>query len=285
MADTRQTDEHARETASPAMVKRRGLIAGAATLVAGLVAQRAAQAVAAANGSNLVIGGDAAGSGAPQTGTAVTWLNTNPAPASAPTLRVTTAYPNVPVATRDGIQGYANGDSLVGVRGRNDATNGYGVRGDAGTGIGTVGVSTSAQGVYGLSASNAGVYGQSASSYTVYGVTAGGAGGAAVAGTALNANSTAIVGAAPASGGGAGAFTGPVNVTGAVSVGGQVAAQSLTTHSIVGTSGVAGAGDGDEEINRVGVATAWMIHATPRGTCRPAQLHQSSLYRTERRRE
>ena len=239
MADTRQTDEHARSTDHRPALGRRRLLAGAAALVAARIAQQAAAPAAAANGESLILGNSVTAPGY-QSASATTWLAATVA--GGPGLRVSNAFPNVPEASADGVQGYADGAARVGVRGRNDAANGYGLRGDAPSGIGVVGVSGNAQGVYGLATNNAGVYGQSANSYGVYGVVAGGTGGAAVAGRAENANATAIVGTAAGNGGVAAAFTGPVNITGPVAVGGQMAAQSTTTHSIVGTSGVANAG-------------------------------------------
>jgi len=104
-------------------LRRRGLVAGAAALVAATVA---AQPVRAAQ---LV-------------GTNGTW---NGAPDSNP----------------DGVQGYTTGASNAGVFGRNNDLNGLGIAGAAPSGIGVAGSSGNGPGVSGVSTSSYGVFGTS----------------------------------------------------------------------------------------------------------------------------
>jgi len=106
-------------------LRRRGLVAGAAALVAALAVAQPARA------AQLV-------------GTNGTW---NGAPDSNP----------------DGVQGYTTGASNAGVFGRNNDLNGLGVSGAAPSGIGVAGSSGNGPGVSGISTSNYGVYGTSTS--------------------------------------------------------------------------------------------------------------------------
>lgn len=171
-------------------MKRRGVIAGAAALVAGTIAAQAAQTVDAANGDTVTVGGSF-------TGTATTQINgqvptgvpfpppsgmTNSSGATFLASNSTTGanYSGILDATRDGIQGYANNANVAppavsqinsGVSGRNDDLNGTGVSGVGSNGIGvyaqtelgaglTARAGSSGYGVYSTSSTGIGVYGQ-----------------------------------------------------------------------------------------------------------------------------
>jgi hypothetical protein len=137
MAEARQPDEHARETGEPARtLKRRGLIAGAASLAAGVLAARATSPVAA---SQVV--GTNGGAGATDT-------------------------------NLDGVQGYANDGTSAGVFGRNNVLNGVGVMGAAPSGIGVSGQSANGPGLSGTSTNGLGLFAQSTNYYGALGSTA-----------------------------------------------------------------------------------------------------------------
>ncbi len=234
MADHRLTDEHAKETtARTHTLKRRGLIAGAATLVAGLVAQRA-QPVGATNGDLLKVGN--VGAGGPQTATATTTIAATTA-AGNPGLRVTTNFTATPDPIANGVQGFATTASVAGVFGRNNDANGYGLHGEAPAGIGVYGHSSSGYGVVGMSPSNYGVVGLSTTSYGVYSNTTTNhaicgqssvAGLAGIYGTASGANALGLV-ASASSGAYAGAFYGPVALNG-VTTASAAGAHSVTAY-------------------------------------------------------
>lgn len=149
-------------------LKRRGLVAGAAALVAAAFASKVHIEDVAAQGEALVVGNGANPPGY-QTSTSSTWLAST-ALASAPAFRVTNNFSSGPDATSDGIQGYASGASNTGIFGRNNALNGVGVWGEAPNGTGTFGDSNSGSGVAASSTSGAGVYAQSTSGAGVFGL-------------------------------------------------------------------------------------------------------------------
>jgi len=176
-----------------ASVKRRGLIAGAAALVATALASKTMQDVSAANGSPVLIGGDGGGSGAAQSGSGMTWLTINPTPAGGnPAFRTTLAFGGVPDAHPDGIQGIAVNPnptvSNAGVFGRVNELNGVGIFGAAPNGTGAFGDSSSGSGVAGNSDTGAGLYGLSASGNGIYAQSTSG-----VAGNFLSTSNYGIV--------------------------------------------------------------------------------------------
>lgn len=194
--DERQRDADAHGTTpSTGSLKRRGLIAGAAALVAGALATRARQEVAA-QGEPLVVGN---GVNAPgyQTATAMTWLAGQTGGAT-PALRVTNQTALVPTDAADGVQGYAAGANNAGLFGRNDQTNGEGVHGEATAGTGVFGYSSSGLGVTGQSVGSYGVYGvsgtTSANLYGVYAVGGSGVYGSPAYGSLTLASGAGIVG-------------------------------------------------------------------------------------------
>ncbi len=165
-----------------ASVRRRGLIAGAAALVAATLAKRSMQDVEAADGDALIIGNGAAVPGGYQSASATTWLAASPG--NGPTFRTTPfPYPVKPDTLQDGVQGFAAGANIAGIFGRNNDGNGVGLFGeapfgtgafgDSSTGSGVAGASGSGAGLFGKSDSGVGVMGTSNSSYGVSGTTSG----------------------------------------------------------------------------------------------------------------
>lgn len=148
-------------------LKRRGLVAGAAALVAAALASKANVEDVAAQGEALVVGNGANAPGY-QIATSTTWLAST-ALASTPTFRATNNF-GLPDAHGDGIQGFTTGASNTGLFGRNNDLNGVGAWGEAPNGTGTFGDSNSGSGVAGSSQSGAGVYAQSASGAGVFGL-------------------------------------------------------------------------------------------------------------------
>ncbi|MHB8646482.1 MAG: hypothetical protein ACYDAR_11910, partial [Thermomicrobiales bacterium] len=162
-----------------ASVKRRGLIAGAAALVAAaLVSKANTQDAAAANGDTVKLGGDAGGSGIYQIATARTWIATpgTGTPIGTGTFLATNGFGGIPDAKGDGVQGITVGTSNAGTFGRNNELNGVGAWGEAPNGTGTFGDSQSGSGVAGSSTSGAGTYGQSGTGYGAAGVSVSGIG-------------------------------------------------------------------------------------------------------------
>lgn len=227
-----------------ASLKRRGLIAGAAAVVAAALASKAnVQEVSAqGNGTPVLLGGDAAGSGVAQSATATTWVASTPL-ATAPAFRATNGFADTPDPTGDGIQGFAIGASHAGIFGRNNQLNGVGswgeapggtgAFGDSSSGSGVAGSSVSGAGVFGLSSSNDGVFGQSSTgngvhglsngSYGVVGVTtASGFGGCT--GITETAGAAAFIGGTHNASAFAAFFTGAVVVQGNFSVSGTKSA-------------------------------------------------------------
>jgi hypothetical protein len=180
--------------------RRRGLIAGAAALAAGVLATRmGSEAVDAADGVAILQG---AASNANNTAATLTTLT---APTTVAVFRAMQAAVAVPDTSLDASQGFATGANNSGVHGRNDALNGIGTTGVATNGTGVYGqstsgsgvgaVSSSGYGVYATSGSGTGVYGQSASGTGVFGTTTSGLYGVAgISGTA--SGSAGLVGVA-----------------------------------------------------------------------------------------
>ncbi len=175
--------------------KRRGLIAGAAALAAGVLATRmGSETVNAGDNSNLMLG---AANNANNTEVTLTTLTT-PTTGSGATLAPTTAGFRVlqagvatPDTSFDAIQGFATAANNSGAHGRNDALNGIGTTGVATNGTGVYGQSSSGSGVGGVSTSAAGrvwvvhewrrdIYGITGSGDTVHvGITTSGTGSTA----------------------------------------------------------------------------------------------------------
>lgn len=235
MAASRLTDEHAHETdGTPATadhrrLKRRGLIAAAATLAAGALAKRTAETVSAA----YALQGDASNSAGALTAISGTV-------ASNPILRLSNGFGGTPDARADGVQGYASGGN-VGVYGRNDASGGIGVKGLASAGTAVFGYSANGQGVTGQSGNSIGVYAVSGG-YGVY--AAGGVYG--VYGTCSANNANSVYGLA--STGGSNGVLGTVaagaianGVLGDVATAGQCAVAGTTStagaYALYGTNG------------------------------------------------
>jgi hypothetical protein len=135
--------------------RRRGLIAGAAALAAGVLAARMSENIVdAADGSPVIIG--------PNTYTSATTTLTG-ATATVPGFRVVSQGAAIPDTTIDANQGFALGANNSGVHGRNDALNG----------IGTTGVATNGTGVYGQSSSGTAIGGVSSGGAALYGISTG----------------------------------------------------------------------------------------------------------------
>jgi hypothetical protein len=175
--------------ATPSRVGRRGLIAGAAALAAGLIAARTPEPVAATaggtNGTALIIGANSDTGNTPNTYTAFT---TTLRPTSGTTVLGTfssgAALTGIGVDGREGLLGICYGQNAFGVEGETDtgigvfgyagsttATTSYGVfaRSLATAGYGVYGLAdgTSAIGVYGTSSGTApSVFGQNTGSAT-----------------------------------------------------------------------------------------------------------------------
>lgn len=241
-------DHHARDTDDtdtvPQRLKRRGLIAGAAALVAGALARQSATTVAATNGQNLVIGG------AGQSATTPTGLVG--AIAGNITFVATNNYGGQGTdALTAGVGGYADGANNPGVIGRNNAGNGVGVQGEAPNGNGVFGHSSGGgNGVSGLSASGFGVVGQSTNNHSVYGISTG-AYLAGVLGTTTSASGYGVWGYA-ANGGYAGVFSGMTSVSAAAG------------HTLIGygnspnAAGILGVGNGANTIGLYGSQASGM---------------------------
>lgn len=111
-----------------------------------------------------------------------------------------------------------NSNTSAGVSG--NSNNNYGVHGNSTSGIGVFGDTTSGYGVYGVSGQSFGVWGMTSgfgSSYGVYGTAATAHG---VCGYTTGASYAAILGVTYTAGAYAGAFNGPVSVTGPLNVNG-----------------------------------------------------------------
>ncbi len=182
MAETRTDTQAAGVETERGAVKRRGLIAGAAALVAGLAAKGMSEStrVAAADGNPIVIGA------ADNSGTVVTALSSN---------NTTDVLRIINFGTGAGLHGLAGsgigvfgesdtGPAVRGVSGPNGSEDGVrgiangtgrGVSGFAGTGIGVQGnASGTGKGVEGLAMSGIAVNGQSQTGPGVRGTTAAG---------------------------------------------------------------------------------------------------------------
>ncbi|MCA1668806.1 MAG: hypothetical protein LC793_15700, partial [Thermomicrobia bacterium] len=174
--------EREADTTRPS-VKRRGLIAGAAALVAASLLSKAntVNVAASGNGTPVLLGGDSSGSGTYQSATATTWIAISPA--ATPAFRATNGITYTPDATGDGVQGmtvnFPVGPPAAinsGVFGRNNDLDGVGTWGEAQNGTGAFGDSASGSGVAGNSTSGAGIYGQSGSGYGAAGISSSGNG-------------------------------------------------------------------------------------------------------------
>ncbi len=152
-------------------LKRRGLIAGAAALVAGLMTKQTSVPVAA-NGSTWQMPYDSG----PQNSTnpVAFFVNNNTGTAvigSGHGFGVVGNTDGIANSGFAGVSGVGNGTGTYGVYGNGYST-GTGVYGTAlGTGIGVFGNSSSSTGVYGNSGSSYGVYGTSDGSTGIYGNT------------------------------------------------------------------------------------------------------------------
>jgi hypothetical protein len=230
-----------------ASVRRRGLIAGAAALVAGVLAKQAAEPVAAGADGDVIAGGSVT------VGTTMTVILNSHIQTGAAFI-ADNGFNSGAFVKGDGIQGYTTNPvtkvSNAGVFGRNndlngvgtwgEAPSGTGVFGDSGSGSGVAGNSTSGAGPYGISSSGNGSFGQSTtgvgvfgfstSSYGVLGAsnqshgvtgTSQAAGFAGLVGVASYDNTTGLVGVANSGTDNtfAARFTGPVQVNGALIVG------------------------------------------------------------------
>jgi hypothetical protein len=232
-----------------APVGRRGLIAGAAALAAGLLAKQAADPVSAGSDGDVIAGSTT------NTNTS-TKLVLGPHIETGPSFIGDNGFnPGSFDANGDGIQGYTTNpdqnksnaaifgrvNDLNGVGTWGEAPNGTGAFGESGAGSGTAGRSTSAAGVYGqstsgngvfgISSSSIGVFGQSSTSYGVLGTSTSAhgvtgstssAGYAALIGQAAATGTTALSGvvASGVTGAYAAQFSGTVLVNGAMVVGG-----------------------------------------------------------------
>lgn len=217
-------------------LKRRGLIAGAAALVATALASKASmEEVSAANGGPVLLGGDTSGSGAPQQAGALTWIATTAALTASPAFRATNNF-GVPDNLGDGVAGFTTSRNNAGVFGRNNDLDGVGIFGEAPNGTGAFGDSSSGSGVAGSSSTGIGVFGQSdtvnssigvkgtsVKGFGVYGTSGGGPGvfgtttaaqNAGLAGLVSTAGTAAFAGTATVPGAFAGFFTGDVFVNG-----------------------------------------------------------------------
>ncbi len=152
-------------------LKRRGLIAGAAALVAGVLAKQAAEPVAAGTDGDVV-------GGAGNTFGTTTTVILSPHSQTSPAFVGNNFYQGSPDTHGDAIQGYTtNPDTTVsnaGVFGRNNDLNGVGLFGEAPNGTGAFGDSASGSGVAGNSSSGAGVFGASVTGNGVQGISTGG---------------------------------------------------------------------------------------------------------------
>ncbi len=142
-----------------------------------------------------------------------------------------------------GILGVTAGNTQAAINGASFADTSYsalgsiqGVLGQSGSSFGVEDSSASSAGVVGQSGSGYGVYALSGSNHAVLGISARGNG---VVGYATAATLSGIVGVANGSGALAATFIGPVSVQGTLTATAPVA---NGTHSLVGTSGVAGYG-------------------------------------------
>lgn len=224
---TWQPDARTPASDGPPTLRRRGLFAAAAAAVVGLVARWSEAPLHAGNDGDVVLGADNSASG----NTSITSLS----PSDTALTLVSTAF-----AGSNGLNAFANG---IAVRGAvAGPTGGIGVEGTGGAGgIGVLGTSFTASGVQGSSvvgnallgqipsfsdANTIAIYGQN---YSTYAGPSPGAGGFGIYG--LSAKGHGLVGATAAAGGAAvvgatngvagayaGAFYGPLIVSGSLTV-------------------------------------------------------------------
>ncbi|MGI8688696.1 MAG: hypothetical protein ACR2M3_08960 [Thermomicrobiales bacterium] len=177
-----QTESNANDqTEGRKALKRRGILAAAAAVVAGIAAKQMAEPVAAGidgdlvlNTTGQVIVGET-GVRTDNTYNVNTGGNAFIVDCSATTTRSMNAIYGSGSGSGTGVQGNGGGDTSgndtgfpVGVRGSVSNT-GFGVHGNAGNGTGVYGTATGGFGVYGVSTSNYGVVGQSTSGVGVSG--------------------------------------------------------------------------------------------------------------------
>jgi hypothetical protein len=264
-------DEHTQvqETTGKAL-KRRGILAAAAAVVAGFVAKQASMPVEAATGGSqgtaLILGANYA-NGTSNTSTQTTMIFHNGA--SIGSYYFADAFVAVASDGGTGVQGKSSSTG-IGVYGTvyPDTSNARGVLGSVGVGTGVSGVAATGTGVYGESAGNSvskGIYGKhTASGYAVYGEAIS-SGGYGVTGVALNQfgvigqsdSGTAVQGQVQATmiGGGANtaANTAAVKGLNQSSGAGGFGVYGTTAHGFAGVYGLAGAAQGTGGV--VGVAT------------------------------
>jgi len=198
--------------------RRRGLIAGAAALVAGVLAKQAAEPVAAGADGDVIAGGSVT------VGTTTTVILNSHIQTGAAFIADNGFNSGAFDIKGDGIQGYTTNPvtkvSNAGVFGCNNDLNGVGTWGEAPSGTGVFGQSTTGVGVFAFSTSSYGVLGASNQSHGVTG-TSQAAGFAGLVGVASYDNTTGLVGVANSGTNNtfAARFTGPVLVNGALIVG------------------------------------------------------------------
>jgi hypothetical protein len=220
---TSQSDERALPCATSQTLKRRGLLAAAAAFVAGLVAKLSEEPVSAGVDGDVVLGTSNTTSGI----TSIT-NNTGSAGLELSCLGGTDGWGLFSEGSGYGVLALQIGSTVgAGVRGQASGVNSYGVWGLNGTGVGVRGDSFSNYAVFGQipSSSNAntiGIYAQNYSTYTggspgaggfaIYGLCAKGHG---LVGATATAGGAAVVGATNGVAGAfAGAFYGPLVVSG-----------------------------------------------------------------------
>jgi hypothetical protein len=228
-------------------MKRRGLLAGAAALVAGIAAKQMAQPVAAASDTQFTATG--AGSGNADfdaRGTATYALDTINGSFSTAVWARGTTYGVYGTATGFGVYGTATGgSSAVGVYGSTPDT-GVGVYGTNQNGYGVYGICyESGFGVYGVSANNIGVRGEipvassTANTKAVYGINqSSGTGGSGVVGKCDTATGIGVQGQSNLGVGVFGVSNGNAGVLGSTTAPGNVGVGGIA--NIAGTAAFAG---------------------------------------------
>jgi len=234
-----------------ALVRRRGLIAGAAALVAGVLAKQVAEPVAAGSDGDVIAGGSVT------VGTTTTVI-LYPRIQTGAAFIADNGFNSGAFDTKgDGIQGYttnpAGTAANAGVFGRNndlngvgtwgEAPNGTGLFGDSGSGSGVAGNSTSGAGIYGQSTSGNGVFAASSTSIGVFGLSGTSYG---VLGTSSSAHGVTGTTAAPGYAGlvGVASYNNTTGLSGVANVGttGTYAAQFSGPVLVNGTLIVGGGG-------------------------------------------
>ncbi|MHB8645459.1 MAG: autotransporter outer membrane beta-barrel domain-containing protein [Thermomicrobiales bacterium] len=201
MTELRQTDAHTRETTDTTQrIKRRGLIAGAAALVAVALTKQETRVGAFSNTGTF----SSAGNG----------------------------YNGSQDNFNDGIQGYTQGANWAGIFGRNNDSNGVGVFGIAANGVGVFGQSSNGAGVSGHAESAPGVYGEATAWQAIIGNSLAGAPITGVTTTGITGKSASDAGVFGVSY--ATAYANAVGVTGFAQNGVGVSGKSPTSAGIWG---------------------------------------------------